>query len=181
MIERPADLGAAFFYFDGKLVDIAPHRNHRDWLLEHVMELPRYVLDTPSKALFEAYKLGWIRIVWDIGGVWQHGKAANQGNTIYLNGIDKYVWQSIKGIMNSDVWIGVIDNVVIEYLDIIDDNPKWNRTDIYHLDNLGYENFDNLYKGRKPNRSLAPSNAVMPFYAEETFYANKRRNIQNDT
>ncbi len=182
MSDRPADLGEAFFFFQGNLINIHPHRNHRDWLIDSVnnIELPSYVQTKPSKALFESYKLGWVRIVWDEGGKWQNGKAAHQGNSIYINGIDKYVWRSMRGILNQQPWIGNIDVVVIEYLDIVDEKPKWDRTDIFHCDSLDVQNFDNLYKGRKPNRSLAPADAKVPHYTEEIFNANRRRNIDND-
>ncbi len=32
---RPAELGEAFFYINGKLVDVGGFRNHRDWLVAH--------------------------------------------------------------------------------------------------------------------------------------------------
>ena len=179
---RPIELGTAYFYFDGKLIDIAPHRNHKDWLLDNIkmVRLSNYVIEKPSKALFESYKLGWVRLVWDENGTWQHGKMTGQGSTLYINGIDRNVWRSMRGTMNNSPWVGRIDNVVIEYLDIVNDKPKWDRADIYSMATLGVENFDNLYKGRKPRRSLAPVDAVVPHYAQESFEANRCRNLEND-
>lgn len=179
---RPNNLGDAFFYFEKKLIDIRPCRNHKDWLLDpdNNIKLPSYLQTKPIKTLFESYKLGWIRIVWDEGGKWQNGKAAHQGNSLYINGIDRNIWKNMSGIMNSYHWAEKIDVVVIEYLDIIDNKPKWNRTDIFRCDLLGIESFDKLYNGRKPNRTLAPLNATVPFYAEKVFGANRKKNLRND-
>lgn len=180
--ERPVELGDAYFYFNGKLVDISPYRNHRDWLIGNAEKigLPEYVHENPTKALFESYKLGWIRLVWDKGGKWDKGKAAQQGNSLYINGIDKIIWKNMQGFMNQHQWAGNIDVLVIEYLDIVGGKPKWNRTDIFNQNSLGAEGFDNLYRGRKPKRSLAPANAVLPHYAQESFNANRRKNLEND-
>lgn len=179
---RPNNLGNAFFFFQGKLTDIRPHRNHRDWLIDpaNSIDLPSYIQTKPSKALFESYNLGWVRIVWDEGGKWQNGKAAHQGNSLYLNGIDRYVWRNMQGIMNQNPWVGDINVVVIEYLDIVNNKPKWDRTDIFRCDLLDIENFDNLYKGRKPNRTLAPLYAKVPLYAQDVFAANRCKNLKND-
>lgn len=160
--KRPMLLGDAFFYYNGQLIDVGEHRNHKDWLVAHINDLglPEYVLDKPSKALFEAYKKGWIRIVWDEGGKWKQGSARGEGNVLYLNGIDKIVWQNMKRIMNEDLWSGRIDTVVIEYLDIVNDKPKWNRSDIYRQSQIGWKGMEDLYRGRKPKRSLVPTHAI---------------------
>lgn len=180
--DRPVELGDAYFYFGGKLIDVAPYRNHRDWLIGNAEKvgLPDYVHEKPSKALFESYKLGWIRVVWDEGGKWDQGRTALKGNSLHINGIDKNVWKSMRGIMNQNPWAGNIDNVVIEYLDVVGGKPKWDRYDIFNQQILGVKNFDNLYKGRKPRRELAPSNAVLPHYAQESFKVNHRKNLEND-
>ena len=78
--------------------------------------------------------------------------------------------------MNQKQWAGNIDVLVLQYLDIVNDKPTWKRYDMYIQKDLGAKNFDNLYKGRKPRRELAPPNAVVPHYAQESFDANRRKN-----
>lgn len=184
-MDRPTDLGEAYFYFRNKVVDIKPYRNHRDWLIDHgkELDLPDYVFTKSSKALFESYKLGFIRIVWDKGGSWQQGATTNidHEKALYINGIDDIVWANMRGIMNSEIWAGNIDLLVIEYLDIVDGKPKWNRDEIFKIRDLGPLKFDELYRGRQPKRSLAPAGAIwggddLP----KSFILNKQRNIDND-
>ena len=184
MTERPNSLGKAYFYCDG-VVDIAPYRNHRDWLLDHAKEigLPEYIHEQPSKALFESYKLGWLRIVWDETGDWSQARhKVNFGHerALYVNGTEPDIWAKLAAITNSKIWAGKIDLLVIEYLDIIDEKPHWTRNEFYRLSELGYVRFDELYKGRRPKRQIAPSNAIWGGDMPKSYGANKQRNVDND-
>lgn len=179
---RPSGLGQAFFYLDGKVIDISPYRNHRDYLIAHVndLKLPEYVLEKPSKALFEAYKRGIVRIVWDVGGKWSQGQARKEGNVLYLNGMDKDVWNHMQQIINYPEWAGQIDVVVIEYLDIVNDKPKWDRSDMFRGGAI-----EALYRGKRPRRELAPPGAIwggepMPKQLADSIQLNKQINLAND-
>lgn len=167
---RPKELGAAYFFFEGALVDIDPYRNHSEWLVAHMdeLELPGYIQNKPSKALFEAYKIGIIRIVWDEGGKWQYGRASKGDNVLYINGIEKTIWRNLAKIMNQQQWAGMIDTLVIEYLDIVAGKPKWDRFDMYRQAQIGWRGFEDLYKGRKPRKGLAPLGAKVPPGVEES-------------
>ena len=148
---RPNELADAYFAFDGEVFDITPHRNHRDWLLENV-ELPEYTKKLTSKALYESYKLGYIRLVWDEFGNWNNGKIYSENSTLYINGIDKTVWKNIRKILCHNRWHGIVNNVIIEYLDIVNNGPSWKRSDIFKGGDL-----ESLYRGKKPRRSIVPS------------------------
>jgi hypothetical protein len=154
---RPTELGDAYFYIDRKLIDVAPLRNHRDWLLKHQqqLDLPSYIHDKPARALWEAYKKGIIRIVWDKGAKWKTGVGHGQGNVLYLNGFDQVVWTNMKPILNEPKWAGLIDSVVIEYVQDVGGKPNWYRTDIFKGGDI-----ESLYRGKKPRRELVPPNAI---------------------
>lgn len=149
---RPTNLGEAYFFYNEKIFHIYPERNHKDWLLKNEKNLPAYVRYLESKALFESYQLGYLRLVWDSVGEWQVGKMANQGSTLYINGIEKNIWLNIKSVTNFYLWCGLIDNLVIEYLDIVKGKPSWKRCLI-----LKGEDIEPLYKGKKPYRNILPS------------------------
>ena len=177
--DRPAELGDAYFWIDGHLVDVHPYRNHRDWLVSNAerLGLPEYVQDKPVRALWEAYKKGIIRIVWDRGGRWQTGQGKGQGNVLYLNGFPKDVWANMRGIINDEHWVGHINTVVIEYVREVNGKPNWFQTDIFRDGDI-----ESLYRGKKPRRERLPPNAIYggePGLAEGVA-ANKMANIFND-
>jgi hypothetical protein len=156
-IARPAELGDAYFWIQGRLVDIYPERNHRDWLIKHQsnLSLPDYIQQKPVRALWEAYKKGIIRIVWDRGGKWKTGPGHQQGNVLYLNGMYSIVWHNIRSILNDPKWLGQVTTVVIEYVQEKDNKPNWYRTDIFRGGSL-----ESLYRGKKPRVERLPPNAT---------------------
>jgi hypothetical protein len=176
---RPKELGDAYFWIHNHLIDISPSRNHRDWLLAHAveLELPGDISERPTRALWEGYKKGIIRIVWDRGGQWSSGAAHGRGNVLYVNGFPRDVWANIKGIMNCPIWQGVITTVVIEYVREVNGRPNWYLTDIFQDNAL-----ESLYRGRRPRRERVPVNAV--FGGEpalvESLMANRMMNVLND-
>lgn len=177
---RPTELGEAYFYIDRKLVDVGSFRNHRDWLLAHSgqLDLPSYVQEKPAKALWEAYRKGVIRLVWDKGGRWQTGQGRGQGNVLYINGFHRDVWNNIRKIINEPRWAGEIDTVVIEYVREINGKPNWYHTDIFKGGAL-----ESLYRGKLPRRERLPANAT---YGGEQGYSesvarNRLVNHLNDT
>jgi hypothetical protein len=153
---RPPELGNAYFWINGQLVDVGEYRNHRDWLLAHApeLDLPSYIQQSPKKALWEAYKKGVVRVVWDPSGVWKSGAGYNQGAVLYLNGFERDVWNNITKLMNHPVWAGTINTVVIEYVKDVDGKPNWYHTDIFQGDQL-----ESLYRGKRPRKSLLPADA----------------------
>jgi len=157
MSARPTELGDAYFYMNGKLVDISPERNHRDWLIKHQadLNLPSYILQNQKKALWEAYKHHIIRSVWDKGAKWRTGVGHGQGNVLYLNGFERDVWGQMRRILNEPVWSGHIDTVVIEYVKDEGGKPNWYHTDIFKGGDI-----ESLYRGKKPRRSLLPPDAI---------------------
>ena len=154
---RPKELGYAYFWMDGKLVDVAPYRNHRDWLIAHQAELglDPVVLDKPHKALWHAYQNHVIRLVWDPESLWKAGAGAQESAVLYINGFERDVWQNMRQIMNSEPWVGKVKSVVIEYVRNVDGKPDWFHTDILKGDDL-----ESLYRGRRPRRQVAPPNAT---------------------
>ena len=177
---RPAELGDAFFWINGKLVDIGEHRNHRDWLVAHAerLGLPDYIQTKPVRALWEAYKKGIIRIVWDRGGSWKSGAAHKQGNVLYLNGFEKDVWNNMASIINNPVWAGHINTLVIEYVRDVGGKPNWYHTDIFRGGDL-----EALYRGKRPRRERAPPDATYggePTVDQVREY-NQRMNQLNDS
>lgn len=177
---RPAALGEAYFYIDSGLVDVGSFRNHRDWLVAHSgqLGLPEYVKTTPAKALWEAYRKGIIRLVWDKGGRWQQGQARGQGNVLYINGFDKDVWRNIRKIINEPKWAGEINTVVVEYVREINGKPNWYHTDIFRGAAL-----ESLYRGKRPRRDRTPPDAIYggePDYSESVAQ-NRLVNHLNDT
>jgi hypothetical protein len=154
---RPAELGDAYFWIDGSLVDIYPERNHRDWLLlkQQELDLPEYIQQKPVRALWEAYKKGIIRIVWDAGSKWKTGAGHGQGNVLYLNGFERDVWANMRQILNSEPWVGHINAVVIEYVRDVNGKPNWYHTDIFKGGAV-----ESLYRGRRPRRERLPPDAV---------------------
>lgn len=154
---RPAELGDAYFWIDGSLVDIYPERNHRDWLLlkQQELDLPEYIQQKPVRALWEAYKKGIIRIVWDAGSKWKTGAGHGQGNVLYLNGFERDVWSNMRQILNSEPWVGHINAVVIEYVRDVNGKPNWYHTDIFKGGAV-----ESLYRGRRPRRERLPPDAV---------------------
>lgn len=154
---RPTELGEAYFYVNGQLVDISPERNHRDWLLAHQSELglPDHVQQDQKKALWEAYKQHMIRIVWDKGAQWRTGVAHGQGNVLYLNGFDRDVWSHMKSILNEPIWVGQVDTVVVEYVQDKQGKPNWYHTDIFKGGDV-----ESLYRGKRPRRERAPPDAI---------------------
>jgi hypothetical protein len=179
-VPRPNELGEAYFYYDNKLIDIKPFRNHRDWLVAHSGQLllPEYVKEKPVKALWEAYRQGILRLVWDKGGQWKTGAAHKQGNVLYVNGFDRDVWKNLKRIVNETKWAGQIDVVVIEYVREVNGKPNWYHTDIFKGGAL-----EALYRGRRPRRERLPPNAD---YGGEQSYVesvgkNRLINHLNDT
>lgn len=177
---RPAELGAAFFYINGKLVDVGSFRNHRDWLVAHSgqLGLPDYVKDSPVRALWEGYRQGIIRLVWDPEGKWKGGQGHKQGSVLYVNGFERDVWKNIQKIMNESRWQGLIDTVVIEYVREVNGKPNWYHTDIFKGGAL-----ESLYKGRRPRRERLPPDAVYggePGFSESVA-KNRLVNHWNDT
>lgn len=138
-------------------MDIAPYRNHRDWLVAHAQEvgLPNHVQDRPQKALWESYKLGVIRLVWDPESAWRTGAGAGSGSVLYVNGTEKTVWHNLRRIMNDATWAGKVQTVVIEYVRDVDGKPDWYHTDIFKGGDL-----EALYRGKRPRTPVAPSNAT---------------------
>jgi hypothetical protein len=177
---RPAELGEAFFYINRQLVDVGSFRNHRDWLVAHSgqLGLPDYVKEKPVKALWEAYRKGVIRLVWDKEGKWRAGKGHSQGNVLYVNGFSQDVWQNIQKIMNEPLWNGLITTVVIEYVREVNGKPNWYHTDVFKGGAL-----EKLYNGRRPRRERLPPDAK---YGGEEGYSesvgrNRLVNYINDT
>lgn len=154
---RPSELGDAYFYVNGQLVDISPERNHRDWLVKHQadLNLPDYILQNQKKALWEAYKHHINRIVWDKGAKWRTGVGHGQGNVLYLNGFEKDVWSQMARMLNEHTWSGHIDTVVIEYVQDRGGKPHWYHTDIFKGGDI-----ESLYRGKRPRRSLLPPDAI---------------------
>jgi len=154
---RPKELGEAYFWIDNKLVNVAPHRNHRDWLLAHQAELglPDVVQEKPHKALWHAYQQHVIRLVWDPVSLWKAGAGAQESAVLYINGFERDVWQNIKHIMNSEPWVGEVKTVVIEYVRNVNGKPDWYHTDIFKAGDL-----ESLYRGRRPRVQLAPPHAT---------------------
>jgi hypothetical protein len=155
--ERPAEMGQAYFWIHGKLVDIRPYRNHRDWLLAHQdqLGLPSWVHQRPTRALWESYKQGVIRLVWDQGGRWSQGSAHAQGNVLYINGVHSAVWAHMRDIMHVSLWSGTVNTVVIEYVRDHQGQPQW-----YHSQTVRGAAIESLYRGRAPRTELAPTDAV---------------------
>lgn len=177
---RPVELGDAYFYIDKQLVDVGSFRNHRDWLVAHSgqLRLPEYVKERPSKALWEAYKKGVIRLVWDRGGKWREGQAHKQGNVLYINGFERDVWSNIRGILNEERWAGDVDTVVVEYVREVNGKPNWYHTDIFRGGAL-----ESLYRGRRPRRERVSPDAIYggePGYSESVG-RNRLVNHLNDT
>lgn len=155
--DRPAELGEGYFWIDGHLVDIRPERNHRDWLVNNAerLGLPSWVSSKPSKALWEGYKRGILRVVWDPKGAWRTGAAHGQGRVLYINGTERDVWRNMRAVLNHPHWQGMIDSVVLEYVRDLSGKPNWYHTDIFRGGAL-----ESLYRGKRPRRELAPSNAA---------------------
>jgi hypothetical protein len=180
LLPRPDELGEAYFYIDSQLVDVGSFRNHRDWLVAHSgqLRLPDYVKEKPAKALWEGYRKGVIRLVWDKGGKWKTGQGHKQGNVLYVNGFDRDVWKNIQKIMNEPCWQGHIDTVVIEYVREVNGKPNWYHTDIFKGGAL-----ESLYKGRRPRRERLPPDAI--YGGHEGYYEsvakNRLVNHWNDT
>lgn len=153
---RPKELGLAYFWILGRLVDISPYRNHKDWLLAHQKELDLdpTILEKPHKALWSAYQKHVIRLVWDPETLWKSGAGAQESAVLYINGFESDVWKNIAKIMNSEPWVGRVKTVVIEYVKSVNGKPNWYQTDIFKAGDL-----ESLYRGRKPRRQLAPINA----------------------
>lgn len=170
--QRPQELGEAYFYADDDLVDIEPYTNHRDWLMKNT----KVSVTHPTKILWEAYKNGFIRLLWDQGGKWQSGVGKDQGNVLYINGFSNDIWRNIKNIMNEARWVGHIDTVVIEHLKEIDGKPNWYHTDIIKQDAL-----ESLYRGKKPKRELAPADAIYGGDVTNLVRPNRIMNHLNDT
>lgn len=154
---RPAELGDAYFWIDGELVDISPERNHRDWLVKNQesLGLPDYIQQKPVRALWEGYKRGIIRIVWDRGSRWRVGAGHGQGNVLYINGFESDVWSNMRPILNHTPWVGEINTVVIEYVREVNGKPNWYHTDIFKGGAV-----ESLYRGRRPRRERLPPDAV---------------------
>lgn len=154
---RPAELGDAYFWIDGQLVDISPERNHRDWLVKNQesLGLPDYIQQKPVRALWEGYKRGIIRIVWDRGSRWRVGAGHGQGNVLYINGFERDVWSNMRPILNQRPWVGEVNTVVIEYVREVNGKPNWYHTDIFKGGAV-----EALYRGRRPRRERLPPDAV---------------------
>jgi hypothetical protein len=178
-LERPKELGEAYFYINDELIDIDPYRNHRDWLVANATKLglPDYIQKTQTKALWEGYKKGFVRLVWDQGGKWMAGAGTGQGNVLYINGVVQDVWNNIKSILNEPRWLGHIDTVVIEYVREKDGKPNWYQTDIFKGGDL-----ESLYRGKRPRKQLAPPDAIYggEQTGEDLMRANKLMNELND-
>ena len=177
---RPAELGDAYFWIDNHLVDIRPERNHRDWLVTHqeALGLPDYIQQKQVRALWEAYKAGIIRIVWDMGARWRVGAGHGQGNVLYLNGFERDVWNNMRNILNQKEWSGQINTVVIEYVKDVGGKPNWYHTDIFKGGDI-----EALYRGKRPRRERLPPDAV---YGGEPGLAmiretNHQMNLINDS
>ena len=155
--QRPAEMGAAYFWINNQLVDIRPYRNHRDWLLAHQsrLGLPDYVQQRPTRALWESYKQGVIRLVWDQGGRWSQGSALGQGNVLYINGTHQSVWSHMRDIMHVPLWSGSVNTVVIEYVRDNQGQPQW-----YHSQTVRGAALESLYRGKQPRTELAPADAI---------------------
>jgi hypothetical protein len=153
---RPKELGDAYFWIDNKLVNVAPHRNHRDWLIAHQSDLglDAVILDKPHKALWHAYQKGVIRLVWDPDSLWKAGAGAQEAAVLYINGFERDVWRHMRVIMNSEPWAGKVKTVVVEYVRNVNGAPDWFHTDIFKGGDL-----ESLYRGRTPRRAIAPPNA----------------------
>lgn len=154
---RPAELGEAYFWHNRELHVVHPYRNHRDWLIAHVTQLalPEYVCERPQKALWESYKLGMIRLVWDPQGAWKKGAGAGTRRVLYVNGTERSVWQNVRGILNDATWAGNIHTVIMEYVRDVDGKPDWYHTDIFTGGDL-----EALYRGKRARRSVAPADAI---------------------
>lgn len=178
-IDRPKELGEAYFYINDELIDIEPHRNHRDWLVANALKLglPDYIQTKQTKALWEGYKKGFVRLVWDQGGKWTVGAGTGQGNVLYINGVVRDVWNNIKSILHEHRWLGHIDTVVIEYVREVNGKPNWYQTDIFKGNDL-----ESLYRGKRPRKQLAPSDAIYGGEptGEDLMRANKLMNELND-
>lgn len=154
---RPKELGQAYFWIAGELVDIMPYRNHRDWLLAHQQELalPDHVVQKPQKALWHAYQKGMIRLVWDPHSLWKAGTGALESAVLYINGFERDVWKNMQRILNASPWVGEVQTVVVEYVRNVNGKPNWYHTDIFKGGDL-----ESLYRGRRPRRQVAPPNAT---------------------
>ena len=151
---RPNDLGEAYFWITSKIVDISPSRNHRDWLLTNSqsLNLPDYIHTKKSKALWESYKKGVIRIVWDKNGQW---KTVNGKNTLYLSGFKRDIWTNIKSIVSYHLWMGNISTIVFDYVQDVNGNPRWYGSDIFSGWSL-----ESIYRGKFPRREILPIDAI---------------------
>ncbi len=117
--------------------------------------LPEYVKDKPVRALWEGYRQGIIRLVWDPDGKWKGAQEHKHGSVLYVNGFERDVWKNLQKIMNESRWQGLIGAVVIEYVREVNGKPNWYHTDIFKGGAL-----ESLYKGRRPRRERLPPDAV---------------------
>ena len=178
-VDRPQELGEGYFWINGKLQDIHPHRNHRAWLQANSAELglPDHVKRRPASALWEGYKTGVIRLVWDRGGRLINGNVRAEGNTLYLNGFERDIWRNIQGIMNHQGWAGDIATVVCEYVEDKNNKPNWTHSEVFQGDDL-----ENLYRGRRPRNANPTKNGVWggDDVLKEGVFNNKMMNVLND-
>lgn len=155
--ERPLELGEAYFYHKGNLLDVDPYLNHRDWALA------QFPIDDPTNALFECYEQGMIRITWN--------QNINEC-VLYINGRAPHIWREMKNIMEEPRWHGNVDHCVIEYVANINNQPSWYKTEIY-----GPESLRSLSKGKRPSKFM--QSEVNPDFAK-LVGANRLMNDLND-
>ena len=174
--QRPQELGEAYFYANDDLIDIEPYTNHRDWLLKN-SDIYGFQSNNITNVPWEAYKNGFIRLIWDQGGKWQSRVDTVYGNVLYINGFSHDIWRNIKNIMNGERWAGYIDTVVIEHLKEVDGKTNW-----YHTDIIKDNALESLYRGKKPKKELAPTDAIYGGDAlvKKLVYPNRIMNNLND-
>ena len=178
-VDRPEQLGKGYFWINGKLQDIHPHRNHRAWLQANSAELnlPDHVKRRPASALWEGYKTGVVRLVWNPGEGLFKGNVRAEGNSLYLNGFEQDIWRNIQGIMNHPYWAGNIATVVCEYVEDKNNKPDWTHNEVFKNDDL-----ENLYRGRRPRTARRDQTAMWggDDVLKEGLFNNKMMNILND-
>lgn len=130
--ERPYELGEAYFYKKGELIDVDPFLNHRDWALNHYGNCQK-----TTDALDKCYQDQMLRLVWS--------QLKPKTATLYINGTAPVVWREMRNIMSEPRWQDM-NCCVIEYLTHLDSGPCWYKTEVYGPLSLEY-----LAKGRRPS------------------------------
>lgn len=156
--KRPQELGQGYFWINRTLVNILPHSNHRAWLVANheILSLPQSVEGSPETAMALAMLKNILRILWD-----------ENTKTLYINGQEKQIWNSISRILFQHPWVEKVSCVVIEYAkENIEKQGKisWYGSDIFSSE----KQIECLYKGKrissdntKPTENVVAANRLM--------------------